>query len=142
MIEQNFINQKEKKMHWIEASLEKLELSLKYQRKSFLTQCGLFIFNALLAALNGYGAIVSHSVISAWGFGGMCATLLWTTVFCLMEWAEYREEKRRYFYYKKLQDESSIPKKEEELSAAITATLHAKARYEEAQNELRRDKLS
>jgi choline-glycine betaine transporter len=75
-----------------------------FNRKMLRQQGCVLTVSVLLLIWNGYSAFHHQSVISAIGFGCFLINVLWTLLFYLDLYSDYKLEKHRYGLMKELRD--------------------------------------
>lgn len=81
------------------------EDSMKFTRKALNSQMLWVAFNISLVVFDWNTFINSPSHLTAFSFGAMSITALWSFVWMLMAWGELRDDKNRLKYLNELKEQ-------------------------------------
>jgi hypothetical protein len=99
------------------------EDSLKFTRKILHGQMFWVLFNIALLVFDWSTFVNSPSHLTAFSFGAMCVTALWSFIWMLHTWDDVRKEKLHLKYLTELEDNNLA-------SAERQQFLNAKKEYE------------
>lgn len=86
-------------------SIEHCEWSLKFNKKIVRGQMLWVSFNVALLLFDWQNFNMNPSSLTAWGFGAMAITVLWSSVFLLECWSDLRRDRQKLNHLTKLRDE-------------------------------------
>lgn len=85
-------------------SVESCEWSLKFNKKMVRGQMLWVSFNVALLLFDWQNFNMNPSSLTAWGFGAMAVTVLWSSIFLLECWSDLRRDRQKLNHLTKLRD--------------------------------------
>jgi hypothetical protein len=95
-------------------SIGHCEWNLKFNKKIVRGQMLWVSFNVALLLFDWQNFNMNPSSLTAWGFGAMAITVLWSSVFLLECWSDLRRDRQKLNHLTKLRDEQMASSEREQ----------------------------
>lgn len=119
---------------YIDMSIRNCESIIKFGKKTVRGQILMVSFNVALLLFNWQTFRFSPSSLTAWGFGAMAVTVLWSLIFLFESWREHRLDKQKLCFLNELHDTQMASKERETYMNAKNYYEHLIEQLKEKQN--------